>query len=274
MKRIALVVVLVFLVAGGVAVYWLLHSLDRMVREAIVRHGSEATGTAVSVEDVDIDLAGGRAAIRGLRVANPAGFSAEPAFALGEVEVVIDVRSLTGEPVVVDLVRVVAPRVRAEVDAQGDTNLERIRRHAAAARRRPAAEAGEAPRRDTQGEAEPARPEPRVRVRELALREGGIHVDARALDRGELDLTFPDVEVRDLGGEQGARPPELAALLAETLADRSARALAASEARRFLVEKLGEDVGGAVGEAVEKGIQGPVGDAVRGAIDRLRERER
>ena len=99
MKRILVVggVVLVLAVAG---ILWFVSSrLDSMVAQLIETHGSQATGTAVRVGSVSIDVTGGRGTIRGLRVANPKGYSRGDAFELGEITLGIDLGSIQSSPI-------------------------------------------------------------------------------------------------------------------------------------------------------------------------------
>ena len=79
---------------------WLLYSsLDFVVKEAIEKYGSQATGTSVRVASVSISLTSGRGTLRGVRIANPPGFSSGDAFAFGEVTLEIDVGTVTDDPV-------------------------------------------------------------------------------------------------------------------------------------------------------------------------------
>jgi hypothetical protein len=60
--------------------------------------GTEIVGTRVRVDSVDIELAAGRGTIRGVRVANPEGYSDADAISLAEIELAIDARSLREQP--------------------------------------------------------------------------------------------------------------------------------------------------------------------------------
>ena len=50
------------------------------------------------VDSVDIELAAGKGTIRGVRVANPEGYSSDDAIALAEIELAIDARSVGEQP--------------------------------------------------------------------------------------------------------------------------------------------------------------------------------
>ena len=79
---IAIGIVAVVVIA---AVIYVWSSLDSIVAAAIEKYGSQATQTSVSVSGVKLELTQGRAAISGLTVANPSGFSTPTVFSLGGI---------------------------------------------------------------------------------------------------------------------------------------------------------------------------------------------
>ncbi|HZD53880.1 MAG TPA: hypothetical protein VE175_12600 [Woeseiaceae bacterium] len=115
---LGIVLVLVLVVAGGV---WFLYSnLDRLVAGIIERQGSQATQTHVTVGSVSIDLRAGSAAISRLAVANPEGFSNEPAISLDEFAIDLDPMAVTSDPLVIE--RVTVNGARLLVEQQGTRN--------------------------------------------------------------------------------------------------------------------------------------------------------
>ena len=121
-KTLLIIIVLVILaVAGGI--YYVLTNLDMLVKQAIEKYGSQATQTAVRVDSVKVRLTEGSAALGGLTVANPKNFSMPHAFVLGEISTRIDIKALTEEKIVIDEVRVLAPQVFYEVNADKQGNL-------------------------------------------------------------------------------------------------------------------------------------------------------
>ena len=120
---LGVVVVLVLLVAGGT---WFLYSnLDRLVAGIIEREGSEATQTDVEVGSVSIDLQSGSAGIARLAVANPDGFSDQPAIALQDFAIELDPLAVTADPLVIERVHVSGAQLLVEQDGMRN-NLETI----------------------------------------------------------------------------------------------------------------------------------------------------
>ena len=109
-KRRLLYITLAVAALAVVAIVFLVKNLDALVERAIEKYGSAAAGTAVRVSAVDIGLQEGRGAIRGLTVANPPGFAAEPLFALGEIALDLDTASLTAEVPVIESIKIGARR--------------------------------------------------------------------------------------------------------------------------------------------------------------------
>ena len=99
---LAVLVILVLAVAGGV--YYITSNLDHLVKAAIEKYGSQATHTAVKVDNVLIKLTEGSATINGVTVRNPAGFSLPNAFSLGQIATDIDIDKTNKDLVAIELI--------------------------------------------------------------------------------------------------------------------------------------------------------------------------
>lgn len=195
MKR-ALVFLLLLLVVGTAAgVWWVTQRLDGVVAAAIEETGSQLLGSRVTVSGVQIDLAAGSASILGLRVANPEGeglaFSSEPAFALGEITVAIDLdrldlQDLAAAPIPLTLVLVGEPRVNAEVAATG-INLDVLRRNVGSAG--PASDPPEA-------DGEPVR----LEIDRFEFSDGTLRADSSAVGGDVREVELPPLALSKLRG--------------------------------------------------------------------------
>lgn len=92
-KAILIILALVVIIVGG-AIWYTVSNLDSIVKEIIETAGTKTVGTKVSVNSVNISLKDGKATIKGFSVANPAGFSSDPAISFGELSVDIDYKTL------------------------------------------------------------------------------------------------------------------------------------------------------------------------------------
>ena len=226
MKRIALVVLVVLVVAGG-ALWWALGSLDALVERTIEETGSELLGARLRVAGVDVDLAEGRVTLRGLEADNPQGeglaFSRGPAFSFGEVTAALDLEALSTEgPIPLTLVRVAEPVVNAEVTPAG-INLDVLRRNVAAAT--PAAPEG-------------AAEDVRLRIDRLEFQDGLLRADSRAVGGNENDLELPSMQLEGLGGREGMTPAELGRRVLDTFLARAVRQVARDRLSGEVEEQL------------------------------------
>ena len=80
--RMILVVLGVAVIVVAAAVFLLISNLDAIVKAALEKYGSEATGSAVTVDSVRISLREGSGSISGFSIGNPPGFSTPAALAL------------------------------------------------------------------------------------------------------------------------------------------------------------------------------------------------
>lgn len=249
-KRIAIGVGIALVVGIAVAVWLVLSRLDSLVASVIETQGSRIAGSPVHVGAVHIDLREGRGTIRGLRVANPPGFSSGDAFELGEISLDLDTRSLGGTPIAIDELRIEEPVAHFEVDAKGRSNFEVLRQHAASV----SAGQGAAPAESGPGEST------RLRIGRFALEGGRVQADVSALDpkRQPIEAPLPPIRLRDVGGPKGATPGEIGKTLFTAFAGSVVRTVAGSQ----------------VGGLLEKQIGGEAGKAASGLLQQLLERPR
>ncbi len=239
MKRI-LIVGSVVLVAGVLLAAWLLLSnLNSLVASAIEQEGSRVAGTSVRVGSVSIDLRAGSGTIRGLRVANPDGFSRGDAFTLGEITLALDTGSLNSSPIVVQRIRVAEPVANYEVDSQARSNFGALQSNVA---RYNAA-------------AEPAEGEPaKLVIRDLAIEKGSVHADFSAVDPNQqpLHAKLGTVRRRNLGAPSGATPDQISQQVLAAFTGAVVKAVSADQAALQLQRQIGGEAGKAAGGLLRK----------------------
>jgi uncharacterized protein involved in outer membrane biogenesis len=259
-RRAALIAAVVAAIAA-VAVVVTLSSLDAIVKHAIESHGSAMTQTAVRVGSVDVSLREGMATLRNLTIANPPGFTAPNAFELDEITVHLDVASVASDPLVIKEIRIAAPRVTCELNGAGVSNVEVIRR-AVEGKDHPSGAGASAG-------AEARKPEPadgrRLVIETLALRDGEVYVDARAVGGPEQHEKLPGFELTGIGGTQGATPAEVGRVVAAALARDVAVAVAATQVERW----IGKELGGPAGDLMKKGGAEAIRKGLGDVLDKL-----
>jgi hypothetical protein len=189
----------IFLFIVAAALFLLFSGLDRIVAAAIEKYGSEATGTKVGVSSVRLDLKGGKGSIRNLSVGNPPGFSEPDAFRLEDISIAVDTGSLTGNPVVIDQVTILSPRIAYEINKDGQSNIELIKKKLQEVQ---AKETGGKPSADKEGK--------KVVIRSLVIDKGEIAIRVAALSGKPLSAALPRLELKNLGGKGGDSPGDIA----------------------------------------------------------------
>lgn len=237
MKKLILILSLL-LIMVGVAVVYLASNLDAIAKRAIESAGTNALGTAVRVDNVSIDLAGGSAILSGFTVANPSGFSNGDMMRFDELRVAIDIRSLNSDVIRINNISSVNPYVLFEMRG-GRSNFDAVRE------RFPPQEA-------------PAEPsaEPVIAINEIVINgvQGAVQADPlpRPVNVNLGNVSIPPVEgTPEVLARQIARPllTQLARNATAALSQATAEALeaelrerageAVDEAARSLRERLG-----------------------------------
>ena len=121
MKKNLMGGVAVLLIGGGAYLYMNMGNIAKNITEKMA---SDALGVKVSIADLDISLPEKKIAVRGIRVANPAGYT-DP-YALSVDLVSVKLKSLSKELIVFDDISVVGTNINLEVNQNG-TNLNDIK---------------------------------------------------------------------------------------------------------------------------------------------------
>jgi hypothetical protein len=210
-KRFASAFLAVILLAAAVVVC-VLTRFDTLLKAAIEKYGSRATGTAVRVGSIHVGLKEGKGELRGLTIANPPGFRGMYAFSLGETAIGIDIKSITRNVKVIDEILVRGLKIDFETNEDRSVNLNELKNHLAPEKRsEPRKKAGKS------GDG------PRLIIRRLLFTEGVVHVRMATGVEKKYELPLPAVEMRNLGGNSGAAPDQIARQIIGELCGRALR---------------------------------------------------
>jgi hypothetical protein len=237
---------LLLVVLVGAALFFLASNLDSIVRGAIERYGTEILGAKVRVASVEIALGEGRGTIRGLRVANPDGYSSADALRLGEITLQIDPGSLTASPVRVPQVRIVAPEVRYEL-AGRTSNLQTLLDHVNA-------RSGRAAERGPAGAGSEAAA-PRIAIASFVFEKGRVDADLGTPGFGETGVELPAVRLQSIGGRDGATPDEIGQVVMRAFLGSATRAVVRRQADRLIDEQVGGEVGEAARGLLRRALE-------------------
>jgi len=239
-QKLIIAVIAVLIVITGLFLY-LYNNVDSIVKNGIERYGTDVCGTKVSVGSVDISLKSGRGTIRGLRVANPDGYSHDSVVELGDAIVAIDIGSINRDPIVITEIRVKSPLVSAEVDEKLATNIGKIRGHVQQYQARAAKPAGK----------QDAGFEKRIAIRSFVIELGTLRADATRVGREKGQWEMPPIELSNLGGERGVRPEAIAKVISVALFTR-AEQVAAEHVKAAAVQQIKNEAQKKLDEILKK----------------------
>ncbi|MDY6983420.1 MAG: hypothetical protein SV422_10040 [Pseudomonadota bacterium] len=143
MKQVLLGIVVMLLLLVGGGLYYVYTNLDGIVERVIEDAGSQAAGSDVRVDSVDVDLLAGSATVRGFTLANPPGYSNDAMLRFAELAVVLDLASLNSGGTNLHIVSITARDPHLLYEARGgSSNLDAMRENLVS---------GEEPPADTTG---------------------------------------------------------------------------------------------------------------------------
>ena len=102
MKKVFVTILVLLLLLGIAAWYFVSFRLDGVIKQQIEQVGSQTMGTSVSVGSVTTDLKNGSLIISRVTVANPPGYKNENALTLNGIEAAVDYKSLDIRRIIVD----------------------------------------------------------------------------------------------------------------------------------------------------------------------------
>ena len=179
----------VVLVVGLLLFVW--GNIDSIVKKAVESVGSSATGTDVTLSEVNISLTSGQAAMNGLKVGNPKGFATDSAIRLGGIKVVLDTGTVTSDTIVVKEVVIDGPQVTYELGT-GGSNIGAIQANVDKFSGGPSE-----PKAADEGGGK------KFIIEKLSIREGRVDVAATMLGNRKVGATLPPVEMKDIGKSEG-----------------------------------------------------------------------
>jgi len=234
----------VIVVIVAVGIFFLFSNLDSIVKGAIEKYGSRATGTEVKVSSLHISLKNGEGSIGGLSIGNPPGFSGANAFELKNITIAIDTGSLTKTPFVIRKIAVSDPYISYEINNSGKANINEIRKNLKYTRK---------------GGSEDKKKNGKKRtfvIKNLVIDRGRVDAGVAALPDKSFTAELPRIQLVNVGGQGGSAPSELAVQILRPIATRAIEAASETGVRMYLGMSAEE-----AGEMLEEGLKEKTGAA-------------
>lgn len=112
--------IVLFLIVAIVAIYL---TAGFWIRSAVSTLVPQITQTQASLDDADISIFEGKVALKGFKIANPAGFANPNAFEFKEILVHFEPSSLLQDKIIINEIKVDGTKVDAELAKNGNINL-------------------------------------------------------------------------------------------------------------------------------------------------------
>ncbi len=226
-RKIALIITIVIVAIIVILAVLMVTNLDRIVKVAIERFGSDATGTAVHVGSVRIELSKGKGTVSGLSVANPPGFNSPYLFSLRSVSIAIEPRTAASAVIVIDEVHLTGPEVTYEWNDKGQANVDIVRKNLSSTGSTKPAE-----KKDTRGK------EKKLRIRKLVIENGTMTVRIAGLVDKSRTAALNRIELHDIGGPSGTTPDQAAKQVITAILSEASRQAAQAGAEKMLEKGL------------------------------------
>lgn len=223
MKKITAALLVLALIVGA-AVFWLSGNIDGLIKNSITDYGSAMTQAKVSVDAVKIAPVDGKGTISNLVIGNPAGFKTAHAIKVRQIDVDIDIASVTRDVVVIRRIAIDAPDVIYE-KGETLTNFDAIQKNIA---RYLGPDNGA---KDDQGK--------KLIVEELTIRNAKTQASAAFMNGKTVSVPLPDITMKNIGKAKGGiSPGELGKEVANTLEARLSSAVSFSRLMKPADEAL------------------------------------
>ena len=199
MKKFLWGVFFLLLVAAGGGAWWAYQSKDALIADAIRNYGPQITGVSVKLAGVKLDPTEGMAVLSGLELGNPKGFKTPHALVVEQLQIKLDVATLTRDVVHIQRITVLQPQVTYE-HAAGGSNLDVIQRNVEAY----ITSHGASP--------QPSDTAPKkVIIDQFTMLGAKADVSAEVLQGKTVTVSLPDVHISDIGKKAGGVIPAEAA---------------------------------------------------------------
>jgi hypothetical protein len=249
MKKVFIGLAVIVVILGAL-LWWLGANLDGIVKKAIEDVGTDVTQTSVNVSSVGIQLLDGKAAISGLSVANPPGFSGSDIFTLEKVSVEIDIESINSNPIIINEILVRQPQVFYEMNKDSVSNLDVLKKNIAGYSASGSSSSGgkKEAAADEKGE------EIKLIIRKLSFEGGHLSAVSALVPDKKIEADLPAFSMSNLGQSSGGATSDQIAKqvmdrLVKQAVDVATKAGAdqlTGELKKKGMEKLEEEVGGAL----------------------------
>jgi uncharacterized protein involved in outer membrane biogenesis len=188
MKKWILRIVLASAVVAAIAVFAVFYFLNDLVKGGVETVGPQLTKGEMRLAKAKLSPFSGKAQLTGLFVGNPEGWKTESAIKVGDVNVVLDVRSALSDVVTIESIYIEAPEITYE-GGLGGSNIGKILENIeafAGGGEKPAAESSSASSK-------------KFKVKDIQIRGAKVHLSTAGLGGKAMTVPLADLRLQNIG---------------------------------------------------------------------------
>ncbi len=186
-KKILLGLFLLFICAIALVWFYGSEKLNDLVKQGIESVGPEVTQSSVTLDSVNLSIFSGNGNLKGLLIGNPKGFETEGIFALGEIDIDIEPKSLFTDTITINRIYIQKPAVTYEQTLSG-SNLKELKKNIQAFT------GSKTTSTSTEDTSEST--QKNIIIRELIIEEGTAAISGMGFTK---EVTLPKIELTGIG---------------------------------------------------------------------------
>ena len=243
MKKILIVLAIILLIIAG-GVFYLVHNLEGIVKNAVTKYGSPITGTEVKLGGFHISPFNGDIKLSNITIGNPKEYAQPYVISIEKVSAKVDIKSITKPVIVINHIQVDKPQITYELRNVTYNNISDLLKNIMG---------GNKPKADSSKKDSGKK----VVVDLVNVDDGKVNLAASVAGQGAAaGIPLPAIKITDIGRDKG----KTGTSLAETVSIIIKKILTASY--QAVVEKGLANVKDAAVDGVKA-----VGDTAEGVVD-------
>ncbi|WP_448546679.1 hypothetical protein [Thalassotalea fusca] len=210
MKYLSAIAIVILLLCGGAMWFLASGSINAFIKNQIETQGSSVLAVPVKVAAVDIRLSQAAGTIEQVTIDNVAGFSTKKLYQLDHITLDINLKSLKESPLVVDAINVDGSLLNIEVDSDGRSNIQVLKKQI---------NLPEASPNEKEVEVDETK-DRKIKITQLSLTNINAQLDLSALGGDVHQITLPRIALSNIGGDNGVPTSKLGQVILGQLVDK------------------------------------------------------
>lgn len=253
-KKLFLGLLLLAVIAAAAVYFFGSSALNKGIKSGVETYGPRITQTPVTLGAANLSAFNGSGSLTNLLIGNPEGFKSEQIFALGEIDLKVDVGTVLSDRIVIDHIIIRRPEISYEQSLRG-SNVKKLMENI---------EAFTGPKDTTESKPDEG-PTKQVVIRKLLIEDATVYVGAMGIGQ---TVSIPRIEMENIG-EDGERITMVEAI--DLVLAKVVQALGpALKGAGNLLKEGGQSALDATTREARERLDGVTGDAVNKATEGIK----